>query len=147
MTEAIVIRGQAYQRPATLAVTDDTLIWRAQRGTLSSARENIATTAHEIRDVTLLEKRWSAGAGVLAALAAIWIYDGKVLVGLMTLAFAIGFAIYRRARPRYWLGLDLGTRWLVIRVDATSASDARTLAGRIERRLLTGEIAVTSPLP
>lgn len=143
MSGAIVIRGQAYQRPASLEVNVDTLTWRARRGLAEP--ENIATTVHDLRDVTWLEKRWSIGAGILAALSVLWISQDIVAFGLMTLGAAIGLSIYRWLRPRYWLGLDLGTRWLVMRVDPTCADHARRLADRIQVRLLTGEVPATPP--
>nr|MBA3453146.1 hypothetical protein [Deltaproteobacteria bacterium] len=137
MSGGIVIRGQAYQRPASLDVNMDTLTWRARRGV---EPENIATTIHELRDVTWLEKRWSPGAGILAALSVVWIAQDIAVYGLVTLAVAIALSIHRWLRPRYWLGLDLGTRWLVMRVDPTCADHARRLADRIQVRLLTGEV-------
>jgi hypothetical protein len=142
MTDAIVIRGQAYQRPVSLAVHADTLTWRGRRGI---EPENIATTVHDVRDVTWLEKRWSIGAGILAALAVIWIARDDVATGMITLAFATALSVYRWMRPRYWLGLDLGTRWLVMHVDPACADHARQLADRIQVRLLTGEVAATPP--
>lgn len=142
MSGGNVIRGQAYQRPVQLTVNADTLTWRARRGI---DPENIATTVHDIRDVTWLEKRWSIGAGIVAALSVMWISQGILFFGIATLASSIALAIWRWTHPRYWLGLDLGTRWLVMRVEPTCADDARTLATRIERRLVSGEVAVTTP--
>jgi len=142
--ETITIRGRAYQRRATLAVNGDTLTWRAQRG-LQPIAENIATTTTDVRDVTWLEKRWSTGGAVLAALAALWLATGEVVAGSIGLAIAIAVIVWRKRRPRYWLGLDLGTRWLVLRVDPEHAAAARTLAARIEHLRLTGEVPSTPP--
>lgn len=142
MTEGIVITGQAYQRPVSLAVNADTLTWRARRGL---EPENIATTVHDLRDVTWLEKRWSIGAGILAALSVLWISQDMIAFGVMALIYAIGLSVRRWLRPRYWLGLDLGTRWLVMRVDPACADHARQLADRIQVRLLTGEVAASPP--
>lgn len=137
------IRGQAYQRPVSLVVTGDTLTWRARRGL--DEPENIATTVHELRDVTWLEKRWSIGAGILAVLSVLWIAQDIVGFGVATLAGAVALSAYRWLRPRYWLGMDLGTRWLVMRVDPACADHARQLADRIQSRLLTGEVAAGPP--
>ena len=142
MSGGIVIRGLAYQRPVQLAVHGDTLTWRARRGI---EPENIATTVHEIRDVTWLEKKWGAGSAVVAALSVMWISQGIIEFGVVTLASAVALGVWRWKRPRYWLGLDLGTRWLVMRVEATSADHARQLAGRIQRALLTGDAPATPP--
>lgn len=143
MSGGIVIRGRAYQRAATLEVNVDTLTWRARRGL--DEPENIATTVHELRDVTWLEKRWSIGAGILAALSVLWISQDIVAFGLMTLGGAIVLSIYRWLHPRYWLGLDLGTRWLVMRVDPACADHARQLTDRIQVRMLTGEMPENPP--
>jgi len=142
MSGGIVIRGQAYQRPVELTVNGDTLTWRARRGI---EPENIATTVHDVRDVTWLEKRWSVGAGILAGLSVLWISQDIVGFGLMSLGVAVALSVYRWLHPRYWLGLDLGTRWLVMRVDPTCSDHARKLADRIQVRLLTGEVAATPP--
>ena len=138
MTAPIVITGRAYQRRATLEVRGETLAWRARRGQLTPVAENIATTCHEIRDVTWLEKRWSLGAVALAALATMWVIEGELAFGVTTAAAALGLVIWHRLRPRYWLGLDLGTRWLVLRVDRGAADEARALARRIEHHLEVG---------
>ena len=143
MSGGIVIRGQAYQRPATLEVNVDTLTWRAHRG--RNEPENIATTVHDLRDVTWLEKRWSIGAGFLAALSVFYISQDIVAFGLIALGTAIVLSIYRWLHPRYWLGLDLGTRWLVMRVEPACADHARRLADRIHVQLLTGEMPANPP--
>lgn len=140
MTESMLIRGRAYQRRATLEVNGETLTWRARRGQLKQVAENIATTSHEIRDVTWLEKRWNFGALVLAALSVVWMVNGDLVFGAITFAIATALVVWRRIRPRYWLGLDLGTRWLVLRVDAASAAEARTFAARIEQGLLGDQV-------
>jgi len=142
MSGGIVITGQAYQRPVSLQVNADTLTWRARRGL---EPENIATTVHDLRDVTWLAKRWSIGAAIIGALGGWWLAQG--LFGLGGLSVAIGGVLcaWRWRHPRYWLGLDLGTRWLVMRVDPACADHARQLADRIQVRLLTGEVAASPP--
>lgn len=142
MSAGIEIRGQAYQRPVTLAVTGDTLTWRARRGL---EPENIATTVHDVRDVTWLAKRWSIGAAIIGALGLWWCAQSLFGLGGVAIAIGIGFYVWRWRHPRYWLGLDLGTRWLVMRVDPACANHARQLADRIQVRLLTGEVAASPP--
>jgi hypothetical protein len=142
--ETITIRGRAYQRPATLTVNGDTLTWRAQRG-LPPIAENIATATPEVREVTWLEKRWSTGGALLAAFAALWLASGAVVIGGLGLVLAIAVIAWRTLRPRYWLGLDLGSRRLVLRVEPDDAAAARALVTRIERQRLTGEVPPTPP--
>ncbi len=136
------IRGQAYQRPVSLTVNGDTLTWRARRG---QEPENIATTVHDVRDVTWLAKRWSIGAAIIGALGAYWCAQSLFWLGGLAIAIGVALCAWRWRHPRYWLGLDLGTRWLVMRVEPTSADRARQLAERIQVRLITGEVAATPP--
>lgn len=141
MTEprSIILTGAAYQRRATLEIRGDTLMWRAQKGQVYSAPENIATSVHEVKNVMWLERRGTLGGAGLAALALIWFAYGNFLVGSVTFALAITYIVWRATHPSRFLGLELGGRWLVLRVDPSSATDARALVERIEKRLLTGE--------
>lgn len=144
----IMITGRAYQRRATLEVAGDILTWRAQRGQVQPIAENIATTTDSVRGVTWIERHWSHGGIALAVLSILWMVTQRRGFGAATCAIAIAavLIIYRQARPRRWLALDLGERWFVLEVDAPSADAARALAGRIERRLLTGEVAASPPM-
>jgi hypothetical protein len=135
----IVLTGRAYQRRATLEIKGDTLMWRAQKGQVYSAPENIATSIHDVKNVMWLERRGTIGGASLAALGVLWIAYGHYAFGVIALALAVLYIAWRAARPSRFLGLELGGRWLVLRVDRTSADEARTLVGRIEKRLLTGE--------
>jgi len=142
---SIVLTGRAYGRRATLEVTGDTLTWRAQRGHVQTVRENIATTTRDVRDVTWLERRLSRGGSAIALLSLLWMGTESVLFGVCTLALAAAWIAYRARRPQRWLGLDLGERWLVMRIDAPSSPDAKRLADRVRHCLLTGEVG-TAPL-
>ncbi len=139
MGDALII-GRAYGRRATLEVAGDALTWRARKGQLEQVAENIATTTQDVRDVRWLERRFSLAGAALAGLSVMWMASETVWVGLVTLAIAAGLIAFRAARPKRHLALELGGRWLVLHVDRTSAADARALAARIERRLLTGEL-------
>ena len=141
----IVITGRAYQRRATLEVAGETLTWRAQRGQVQLYAENIATTTDSVRDVKWVERRWSRAGIVLAALSIVWMFSESIAFGAVAFAIATALVVYRQVRPRRWLGIDLGERWLVLKIDPASADNARVLAGRIERRLLTGEVASSTP--
>ena len=138
MSDALII-GRAYGNRATLEVAGDALTWRAR----NPLAENIATTTDDVRDVRWLERRFSLAGATLAGLSVMWMASETVWVGLITLGIALGLVAFRIARPRRHLALELGGRWLVLRVDRTSAGDARALATRIERRLLTGELRDT----
>ena len=136
---SIVLTGRAYARRATLEIRGDSLMWRAQKGQVYSAPENIATSTHDVKNVMWLERRGTIGGAVLAALALVWLAYGQFVVGGIALALALVYIVWRATHPTRFLGLDLGGRWLVLRVDPSSASDARALVGRIEKNLLTGE--------
>lgn len=144
----MLITGRAYGRRATLEVTGTTLHWRAQRGQLQRTAENIATTTHDVRDATWLQGRWSWGGLSIMALAVVWMITESLAFGLGVFAIGAAWLAYRLVRPRMFLALDLGTRWLVLRVDKASATNARTLAERIQQQLLSGEVAAApSALP
>ncbi len=143
---SIVITGRAYQRRATLEVAGDTLTWRAQRGQVHRVAENIATTTDNVRAVTWAERRWSRVGIALGLLAILWMVKEGLPFGITAFAIATALIAYRRARPRRWICLDLGERWLVLEVDAPSSEAARRLAERIERRLITGEVASSPPI-
>jgi hypothetical protein len=140
-----VLAGYAYGRRATLDVAGDTLTWRAQRGSLQPTPENIVTTVHDVREVRWLEQSWSLPGGGLALLGGLWTFTEGVFFGTFALAVAAALLAHRRLRPRLFLALELTDRRLVMRVDVASASVARTLVGRIERALATGELPATPP--
>jgi hypothetical protein len=140
----IVITGQAYGRRATLAVTGDTLVWRAQRGAQRIA-ENIATTIHDVRGARWLDLMWSRGGAALIAIGAMWAASETLTTGLIAGAVGLGLVIWRRLRPRHFLVLDIGDRRLVLRVTGGSAPSARALAGRIQRALADGDPPRTAP--
>ncbi len=136
---SIILTGTAYQRRATLEIKGDTLMWRAQKGQVYTVAENIATSIHDVKNVMWLERRGTLGGASLAALGVLWIAYGHFAFGATALGLAILYIAWRATHPSRFLGLELGGRWLVLRVDRTSALDARALVGRIEQRLLTGE--------
>ncbi len=142
---AAIIAGQAYGHRATLELSQDTLTWRAHRGSLQKTAENIVTTVHDVRDVRWIEQSWSLPGGVLAVLGLLWIFTEGVLWGALALAAAIAMLVHRRVRPRLYLSLDLGARQLVMKVTVASAPAARSLVERIERALSTGELPSTPP--
>lgn len=141
MTEptSIILTGTAYQRRATLEIRGDSLMWRAQRGQVYSAPENIATSVHDVKNVMWLERRGTIGGAALAALGLLWVAYGHFAFGAVAFGLAVLYIAWRATHPARFLGLELGGRWFVLRVAPTSADEARTLVGRIERRLLTGE--------
>jgi len=139
-----IISGHAYGRRATLELAADTLTWRAQRGAPQVA-ENIVTTVHDVRDVHWIEQGWSLPGGILAVLGALWIVTEGFLWGAAAIAIGAGLVVHRRLRPRLFLALDLGDRRLVMKVAIASAAPARTLVGRIQRALATGELPATPP--
>jgi hypothetical protein len=142
---AVVITGHAYQRRATLEVIGDTLTWRAQRGQLQPIAENIVTTLHDVREVRWVEHRWSALGILLAGLSIIWCFTESVAFGAASFAFATAAIVWRQTKPRRWLVLALDGHRLVLKVAPASAPDARKLAARIERRLVTGELPAIPP--
>lgn len=140
----IVITGHAYGRRATLEITGDTLMWRAQRGARRIA-ENIATTVHDVRGARWLDLAWSRGGGALVGIGAMWAASESVTAGLVAATAGVAMVIWRRLRPRHFLVLDIGDRRLVMRVTGVSAPSARALAGRIQRALTTGETPRGTP--
>jgi len=142
---SVLITGHAYQRRATLEVAGDTLTWRAQRGQLQPIAENIVTTLHDVREVRWVEHRWSLPGVVLAALSVVWTFHESVALGAAAFAIATAAIVQRQARPRRWLVLQLDGHRLALKIAPASAADARRLAARIERRLITGEIPTTPP--
>ncbi len=143
----IVITGRAYGRRATLEISGDTLMWRAQRGARRIA-ENIATTVHDVRDARWRNLRWSGGGLVLLGLGAVWAASEGGLAGMAASVVGAGLVIWRWLRPRQLLILDVGDRRLVMRVTGVSAPRARELADRIQRTLASGEMPrVTPTLP
>ncbi|MCX5747874.1 MAG: hypothetical protein NT062_35870 [Proteobacteria bacterium] len=135
--------GRAYGHRATLEIAGDALTWRARRNkafaSTDTVAENIATTAHDIDGVRWVERRFSPGGAAHALLSVIWMISESLSFGIGTFALAAAMIAYRIARPRRWLALDVRGRWLILRVDGSSAPHARTLTSRIEQRLLTGE--------
>jgi hypothetical protein len=140
----IVITGHAYGRRATLEISGDTLMWRAQRGARRIA-ENIATTVHDVRDARWLDLAWSRSGMVLLGLGAIWAASEGLVAGVTTAAVGVALVIWRRLRPRHFLVLDVGDRRLVMRVTGVSSPPARELASRIQRTLATGELPQSTP--
>ena len=138
----IVITGHAYGRRATLAITGETLMWRAQRGARRIA-ENIATTIHDVRGARWLDFAWSRGGTALAGIGAMWAASESLVTGIALGAVGAAMVIWRRLRPRHFLVLDIGDRRLVLRVTGGSAPSARALAGRIQRALASGELPRT----
>jgi hypothetical protein len=144
VTRALVA-GRAYGRRATLELAGDTLTWRAHRGSLQTTPENIVTTVHDVTGVRWIEQAWSLPGGALAALGGLWTFTEGVVWGAIALGAAAALIAHRRVRPRLYLALELGDRRLVMKVEVASAADARTIVGRIERALATGELPATPP--
>jgi hypothetical protein len=140
----IVITGHAYGRRATLAITGDTLMWRAQRGARRIG-ENIATTIHDVRGARWLDFAWSRGGAALVAIGAMWGASESLPAGIVAGAVGVGLIVWRRFRPRRFLVLDVGDRRLVLRVTGGSARPARVLAGRIQRALADGDHPRAAP--
>lgn len=141
----LVITGHAYGRRATLEITDDTLVWRAQRGAPPIA-ENIATTVHDVRGARWIELAWSRGGIVLCGLGALWAASEGVVGGLAAAAVGVALLVWRRLRPRRFLLLELADRRLILQVPLDSAPPARALAARIQRTLASGEPPRGTPI-
>jgi hypothetical protein len=141
----IVITGHAYGRRATLEISGDTLMWRAQRGARHIA-ENIATTIHDVRDARWLDLAWSRSGMVLVGLGGLWAASEGMVAGLAAIAIGGAQLVWRRLRPRQFLVLDVGDRRLVMHVTSVSSAPARALAGRIQRALATGEAPSAPPV-
>jgi len=141
----LVITGHAYGRRATLEITGDTLMWRAQRGARKVA-ENIATTIHDVRDVRWVDLAWSRGGMVLVGLGALWAASESIAAGIAVAAFGVAQILWRRLRPRQFLLLDVGDRRLVMHVTSVSAEPARLLATRIQKALASGEPPTETPI-
>jgi hypothetical protein len=139
LNESIILTGTAYQRRATLEIKGDTLMWRAQKGQIYSAPENIATSVYDVKNVMWLERRGMIGGAALALLGLAWFAYDHVILGAIAFGLAISYVTWRATHPTRFLGLELGGRWLVLRVDRTSTEQARTLVGRIEKQLRSGE--------
>src|SRR3954466_106042 len=90
----IVITGHAYGRRATLEITGDTLMWRAQRGAERIA-ENIVTTVHDVRSARWRALAWSRGGGALIGLGALWAASEGVVAGGATAAAGLALVIWR----------------------------------------------------
>lgn len=142
---SIVLTGRAYQRRATLEIKGDALMWRAQRGQVYAAPENIATSAHDVKNVMWLERRGTLGGALAAGIGLVGIAYGNFVFGGVALGLALLYITWRFTHPMRFLGLEVGDRWLVLTVDRASADEARTLVGRIERNLLTGEVPDRPP--
>lgn len=140
----IVITGHAYGRRATLEVSGDTLVWRAQRGARRIA-ENIATTVHDVRGARWLDLAWSRAGVALAGFGAMWAASESIAAGVAAGAVGLAMVIWRRLHPRHFLVLDVGDRRLVLRVTGGSAPSARALTGRIQRALAAGEPPRVAP--
>lgn len=136
---SIVLTGTAYGRRATLEVNGDALTWRGQKGQVYTARENIATSVHDVSNVMWLVRRGTLGGATLAGFGLIWFAIGNYISGGVSFALAILYILWRFTHPSRFLGLEVGGRWLVLRVDRTSTDAARSLVDRIEKHLLTGE--------
>ncbi len=141
-----MITGHAYGRRASLEVSGDTLMWRAQRGARHVA-ENIATTVHDVRDARWLDLAWSRGGVTLIGLGALWAGSESLVAGGSAVAAGLALVIWRRLQPRQFLVLDLGDRRLVMQVTGVSAATARALSHRIRRTLASGEPHATPTLP
>lgn len=141
----LVITGHAYGRRATLELTGDTLMWRAQRGARRLA-ENIATTVHDVRSARWLDLSWSRGGMILTAFGALWAATQAVVPGVILAAIGLGRVVWRRMKPRQFLVLDVGDRRLVMNVTKVSAPPARALAQRIQHALASGEPPRAPPM-
>jgi hypothetical protein len=139
------ITGHAYGRRATVEVAEDTITWRAHKGSLQTTAENVVTTVHDVRDVRWISHRWSLGGGVLACMGTLWLFTGVWVWSVIALGVAAALLAHRRLRPRLYLVLELADRSLVMKVDSTSAEGARALAERIVRTLASGELPTTPP--
>ncbi|MBA3818748.1 MAG: hypothetical protein H0X17_07635 [Deltaproteobacteria bacterium] len=141
---ASVIRGQAYQRRATLEVAGETLTWRAQRG-LQPVPENIVTTVHDVRDAHWIAQRWSVPGAVLAGVGVVWTFTQGVVPGALAFVIGLLLVVWRQLHPREYLILDVGDRRLVMQVELPSSDLARDLVSRIARALASGEPPSSPP--
>src|SRR5262245_25522944 len=119
-------------------------MWRAQRGARRLA-ENIATTVHAVRGAGWLVLAGGRGGAVRVGIGAMGAVTASLSAGLAAGAVGLAMLIWRRARPRHFLVLDVGDRRLVLRVTGVSAPSARALAGRIQRALAAGDHPRATP--
>jgi hypothetical protein len=139
----VVISGHAYGQPATLEVTSESLTWRAKRD--GELPENIATTVHDVRDSVWIEQRVSVPGLVLLGVGIVWTFMYGIVEGAFAAAVGIALLYWRRTKPKRLLVLDVGSRRLVMNVDALSAIHARELVARIARVLESGEVPTSPP--
>ncbi len=138
-----VITGRAYGEPATLDICGEALTWRARPG--GELPENIATTVHDVRDSHWIEQAVSLPGMVLLAVGGVWMYKYGLFEGAFAIAVGIALLVWRRMHPRRMLILDVGSRRLVMNVDAASAANARALVRRIDRAIESGEVPALPP--
>jgi hypothetical protein len=123
-----VIKGRAYQRPATLSVHEDKLIWRAARGQLHPRPEQYEIPLEDMNLCTLHYRTWTAVSIVglvMVGLAVLWQVYGSIS---LPAAAAIGFAgalgiVLRRVFPETWL--VMGTSGMIYRLRENSRSVGR----------------------
>lgn len=127
-----VVRG----RRASLEVNGDTLIWRAD--------DNVATTIHEVKQATLVQRRLDPFGGALAIVGGLTAFD-LLPVGLVLLTLAAALLVRRLVLPIPWLVVAVGDRKLVLRLDKGSADLAAALVQRIDHALTTGEVPSGPP--
>jgi hypothetical protein len=140
----LVITGHAYGRRATLEITGETLVWRAQRGARATP-ENIATTMHDVHDARWVDQVWSRGGLALVGLGAFWAASEGLAAGLGAAAVGAALVVGRKLRPRHFLVLDVRDRRLILQVVSVSAPAARALAERIQRTIASGEPPRATP--
>lgn len=138
-----VISGNAYGVRATLEVSGEALTWRARPD--GELPENICTSVHDVRDSHWIEQRVSLPGLVLLGVGGVWMYMYGVLEGIFAIAVGAALLWWRHSRPRRMLILDVGSRRLVMNVDAPSAAGARALVARIDRAIATGEVPPSPP--
>lgn len=134
-----MISGTAYGNRATIDVAGDTVTWRAHRDTVA---ENIATTTHDLRAARFTIRRWSRGGLVLVIAAAV--VSSHALVAAILAGAGLVLMLHRLVRPTHTLRLDLGDRWLVLRLDGR-CEQARQLAARIPTEVSVGSSPPTLP--
>lgn len=138
------ISGRAYGARATLEVSGEALTWRARRG---DAKENIATTMHDVRAAHCTSTRLSLLGLALAAGGGAWVAVARDVPSLVALALGVAVMVARALVPRRVLRLELADRVLVLEPDDASLAAARRVVAHIGDARATSGAAPPIALP
>lgn len=136
------IEGWAHRERASLAISGDTLTWRA---TLGKKPENIVTTVFDVRFARVARLRLSRVAFAICALGILWMVRESLLVGAALTGVAFAIAAWRWVHPRVFLVLEVTGHHLILQLDPPAVPAAQALVDRIERAIASGEAPGSPP--